>query len=186
MNISGDSIRVVHPLFREEGGGSIPTSPLQLHIGVIHVLKAIELNAIWHSRLPEVVRGNIDRNTHSICFGAEYDGIFYASALWTDPVSSELNGRGMLELRRLAIAPDAPRNTASRMLRVMRLAIRRRFADIKTLISYQDTDVHTGGIYRAAGWSSGPPRKSNSWTHARRSRNKEQTRADKVRWEYAL
>ena len=29
--------RLVHPLFQAEGGGSIPTSPLQLHVGRIAV-----------------------------------------------------------------------------------------------------------------------------------------------------
>ena len=116
MSPSGESIRVVHPLFPVEGGGSIPTSPLQLHVGEVSVVKAIDLNALWHSRLPNVIRGNIDRNRHSICFAAEHAGTFYASAIWSSPVAGDLLTKGefWLELRRFAIANDAPKNTASR------------------------------------------------------------------------
>ena len=35
MDQCGERIRVVHPLFQVEGGGSIPTSPLQLTVGRI-------------------------------------------------------------------------------------------------------------------------------------------------------
>ena len=53
---SGESIRVVHPLFQEEGGGSIPTSPLQLYIGRLHYKTAEGLVREWHSRLPLVAK----------------------------------------------------------------------------------------------------------------------------------
>jgi hypothetical protein len=39
------------------------------------------------------------------------------------------------------------------MLGQMRRDIARRFPDCPHLISYQDEDVHTGTIYKAAGWT---------------------------------
>ena len=186
MNAGGESIRVVHPLFQTEGGGSTPTSPLQLSVGEISLEKAIQLNAIWHSRLPEASASNMQRVARLMCFGAEHDGLFYASAIWTDPVARLLNGRGMLELRRFAIAPDAPRNTASRVLRVMRQMIERRFSDTTTLISYQDTEVHTGCIYRAAGWVAVNTSDGGEWSRPSRSRSRVQASSPKVRWEYVL
>ena len=88
MNLqSGESIRVVHPLFQVEGGGSTPTSPLQLHVGEISLDMAIRLNELWHSRLPNVVKNNVQRVRHLACFCAEHDGIYYASAIWTDPIA---------------------------------------------------------------------------------------------------
>ena len=186
----GESIRVVHPLFQTEGGGSIPTSPLQLHVGEVSVVKAIDLNALWHSRLPKVIRGNIDRNRHSICFAAECAGIFYASAIWSSPVSRELatNGECLLELRRFAIANDAPKNTASRMLSVMVRLIRRRFPEIVRLLSYQDTAVHAGTIYKAAGWQRVGFRRGgiDAWSSNVRKRVNTQAAGDKVRWELEL
>jgi len=113
--------------------------------------------------------------------------MFYASAIWTSPIARRLNGQGIIELRRFAIAPDSPTNTASRMLKVMRILIKRKFTDIKRLISYQDVEVHTGCIYRAAGWFVGAANKipHEGW-HTRMKRNATQTNADKIRWELAL
>ena len=58
-----------------------------------------------------------------------------------------------LSSRRLAVAPDAPHCTASRMLGQMARWIRTNLPDVPVLLSYQDMDVHTGTIYRAAGWT---------------------------------
>ncbi len=182
MNQSGESIRVVHPLFQTEGGGSTPTSPLQLRLGWIPMFKALQLNSLWHSRLPEF------RYPPEKCLaiGAECDGIYYAVAIWSQPSARMLNNLGMYELRRLAIAPDAPRNTASRMLRVMRSMISKKRPGTKTLISYQDVEVHTGAIYRAAGWVSANTSKVSESGWNTRSPHTMQSKAPKVRWEYAL
>lgn len=178
------------PLFRSGYGGATPTSALQLNIRRVNVHRAIELNATWHSRLPNVDWSNIVRASPSACFVAEYNDIAYASAIWSAPCARLLNGRHWLELRRLAIAPDAPKNTATRMLRVMRLMIVKELPEIVNLISYQDTAVHKGTIYKAAGWK--PVKRPEGWGKGwgkgwqSRDRNKEQTLADKVRWEYTL
>jgi hypothetical protein len=58
-----------------------------------------------------------------------------------------------IELNRLAIAPDAPKNTATRMLAWMAKDIRKRFPEVTRLISYQDIEAHAGTIYQAAGWT---------------------------------
>jgi hypothetical protein len=178
---SGESIRVVHPLFQVEGGGSIPTSPLQLIVNRVAMETAIALNYIWHSRLPEF------RHPPEKCiaFSAEYADRFYAVAIWSQPTARALNHKGMYELRRMAISDDAPRNTASRMLSVMRKLIARLRPDVQMLISYQDADVHAGTIYKAAGWE---PRNVSSvsgkgWNS--RSPNAMQSKANKVRWECA-
>lgn len=139
---------VAHPLFQTEDSGSIPTSPLQLNIARINKLRAMRLNERWHSSLPDLTNWQGCDG-----FGAEFDGKIYAVALWSAPSARELNGRNWYELRRFAICADAPRFTATRMLRVMRLIIQRERTDIVKLISYQDTDAHKGTIYKAAGWT---------------------------------
>lgn len=179
----GESTRVVHPLFQVEGGGSIPTSPLQLHMGWMNVADAVRLNELWHSRLPAFT----SPPEKCKAIGAECGGVYYAAAIWSPPVARRLNWTGRYELRRFAIAPDAPRYTASRMLRVMRLLIVRKMPDVRILMSYQDKDAHMGTIYRAAGWvaanESAVP--AEGW-QSREQRGVAQTNADKVRWEIAL
>ena len=92
-------------------------------------------------------------------------------------------GADALELRRLAISQDAPRNTASRMLSVMRKAIKKKMPHIKLLISYQDTDVHQGTIYKASGWSAASVSKAGMHWGDTRKRSKAQSTASKIRWE---
>jgi hypothetical protein len=152
------------------------------------VQAACDLNAKWHSRLPKVVAGNIYRNRHYVCYGAEFQGTYFAVGIWSSPVAANRfkNGNNILELRRLAIAPDAPFNTATRMLKIMRLDIKKRFPNVTRLISYQDTEVHQGTIYKAAGWNSTATSEGISWSATGRKRNTDQTLATKVRWEFEL
>lgn len=184
MNIRGDSIRVMHPLFQEGEGGSTPTSPLQMRVECIGFDRAKELNRLWHSRLPRIGTGCIDNQPY-LCFVADYQGILYAVAIWSNPVARELPQDTWLELRRLAIAPDAPRFTASWMLRIMRLLIRRKRPTIEMLVSSHDMDVHTGTIYKAAGWKKTIITRGHEWNSKARSRPKAQSAADKQRWEVA-
>ena len=175
-------------VFQSEDGGSIPTSPLHFNIKQIGVQAACDLNARWHSRLPKVVAGNIYRNRHYVCYAAEYEGNYWAVAIWSSPVAANRfkNGNNILELRRLAISQDAPFNTATRMLKVMRLDIVKRFPNVTRLISYQDTEVHQGTIYKAAGWQSTAVSEGISWSATGRKRNVDQTTAKKVRWDFLL
>lgn len=182
-NFRADDVRVTCPLFQAEYGGSTPTSALQLKIGKIPVRVAMALNRQWHSRLPEIGNG-----MQCFAFGAECNNRFYAVALWSTPVARLLNGLGFIELRRMAIADDAPKNTGSRMLRIMALLIKRERPDTLALISYQDTDVHTGTIYKAAGWTPRVMGDSQSkWSMPNRHRsNGPASQSVKVRWELPL
>ncbi len=191
--MGAESIRVMCPLFQGEEGGSTPTSALQLQLYRIDFALARDLNACWHSRMPRI--GDPERLMKaSICFGAEFDGLIYAVAIWSHPVNRSLPQTTWLELRRLAIAPDSPRNTASRMLRIMTLLIRRERPELERLISYQDTDVHTGGIYAAAGWEKTAFSKWNTWNKPNsrnqngrpRTRPESQSKANKQRWDKVL
>jgi len=93
----------------------------------------------------------------------------------------------MLELRRMAVRDDCPANTASRMIGYMRRWINKEMPSIACLISYQDTEVHAGTIYKASGWSLADTSKAGFlWSLNGRSRSLEQSTAPKIRWEYAL
>jgi hypothetical protein len=99
---------------------------------------------------------------------------------------------GWLELRRMALSPDVPKNTASRMLSIMSKLVIKKFPKVKKLISYQDTEVHRGTIYRAAGWEIGATHRGGSWDRPNSTNlnGKPRTRPDhnkatgpKIRWE---
>jgi hypothetical protein len=173
--------RAVSPLFFRPGeDGSPPSSPRQLSPLIIPQTTAKQLNRLWHSRLPEM--GNMP----SLSFGYEYSGIYYASAMWSNPVARALPQHEWLELRRFAIAPDAPRNTATWCLANMERYIKEHKPLIERLISYQDTEVHHGTIYKAANWTIGRISTGDDWVRNNRHRKASQTAAVKIRWEKSL
>ena len=165
-----------------------PSTPKLFSFPVIRAQTACLLNEQWHSRLPVIDWSNVVRNTHYICFAAEYEGEYYASGIWSSPVAQNRfkYGKQILELRRLAISPEAPRNTATRMLGQMRRHIGTAMPDIALLISYQDTEVHSGTIYKADNWIAQQESPGVSWTTGNRVRNPDQTTAVKIRWEKRL
>lgn len=110
-------------------------------------VEARELVLKWHSRLPVTQKG-----PWKLAFVAETPtGELVAGALWHNPSARMLPNEWM-ELRRLAVSPDAPPHTASWMLGAMRKWIKHEMPGCPRLLSYQDVEVHTGTIYRAAGW----------------------------------
>jgi hypothetical protein len=72
------------------------------------------------------------------------------------------------------------------MISQMRKYIERELPHITVLISYQDTEVHCGTIYKASGWSAVATNEGMSWSNETRKRNKEQSLAAKVRWEFRM
>jgi len=185
-----DGVAAASPLFQAEGGGAIPTSALQLRFSEIAVDDARALNALWHSVLPQIAKGTIvGAGPFHACYAAEYDGGYYAAAIWSTPPAvnrMKWTSREVLELRRMAIAPQAPKNTASRMLSYMSRSVKAKFPSLICLISYQDTERHTGTIYKAAGWKAISRTPFKTWAHPtrpNRQRRPSVSTADKIRWE---
>ena len=109
--------------------------------------QAVQLCRLWHSRLPNTQAGPWQ---FAFCAYAPNNAIV-AVALWNNPSARTLPGH-WLELRRMACAPEAPKNTASRFLAWMARFFAAGYRHREKLISYQDTAVHEGTIYKAAGW----------------------------------
>lgn len=169
-------------LFPAARGGSIPTSALSLHFCRCWPKRFAACNREWHSTQPII--GAI--NTLSPCYAAVHDGQIYAVAAWSNPVARMLPQKTWLELRRFAIAPDAPRNTASRMLGWMVRDIRRNQPHVETVVSYQDCDTHGGTIYRAAGWQPFVVGTGGAWSNRTRFNRTALRKTNKVRWQLAL
>lgn len=183
-----DDVRVACPLFQEGRGGSIPTSALDFQIEGIEFDVARELNRRWHSTLPRLGIGSVaNANRRFDCFGAIFDGVIWAVAIWSLPAARKNPQDGsVLELRRFAVGPGCPKNTPSRMLRVMTLLFRRSKPGCHRLISQHDLGAHSGTIYRASGWREVGVSKGHEWSCKTRSRPKAQSAADKQRWEKIL
>lgn len=136
--------RRLAPLFADEVAAPARASMITVEPCLVEVARGGI--AAWHSRLPKTQTG-----PWKLAFAAHYQHTCFGVALWHNPSARGLP-QDWLELRRLAVAPDAPHCTASRMLGQMAKWIRREMPEVPMLLSYQDCDVHTGTIYRAAGW----------------------------------
>jgi hypothetical protein len=166
-----------------------PDSCKQMSCNICSVDTAMYYNEIWHSRLPKTNKGNLLRNKHCAFFAAVYDLNIFAIAIWTTPVAANRmsNGYETLELRRLAISSDAPKYTATWMLSKMIKYIKSNIPQIVKLVSYQDIDVHSGTIYKAANWKLEATTKYTDWNTSTRIRKSiVQSRSDKNRWVYIL
>ena len=158
-----------------------PPSARMLTFISIPLQDALEGNRRWHSTLPHLD----PRVAGWICYSAECQSECYAVAIWGRPVARLLPQDGScLELRRFAIAPAAPRFTASRMLGWMVRELARNPA-ITRLVSYHDQEMHPGTIYKACGWIPTPAPTGGPWNHPRRPRVAGRIRR-KIRWEKHL
>jgi len=136
--------RFESPLFAE--AVPEPTKARDLTCNRCAVDHARELIRLWHSRLPKTQRG-----PWMYAFRAAVDDYSYAVALWNNPSARTLPGH-WIELRRMAVAPDAPHCTASWFLGAMAKWFMENASQHEVMISYQDEEVHQGTIYKAAGW----------------------------------
>jgi hypothetical protein len=153
----------------------------QFVFGPIGLNEAVALNAAWHSRLPQLDK----RVAGWRCFAATWGGRRFAVAVWGRPVARLLPQDGScLELRRFAIGPGAPKNTASRMLGWMARELAR-LGGARRLVSYQDCDSHLGTIYKAAGWVPIVAPSGGPWNHPGRPRVAARI-PRKIRWERNL
>lgn len=191
MKTRVESAVAAHLLFQAGGGGSIPTSTLQFKIEEIEMRLAAELNKAWHSMLPRTDLGNLLCGNTSAAYAAEFDGYYFAVAIFSQPIIRAIAKDGKtIELRRLAICSDAPKNTASRMLAICRKMVKKKYPQMEKAVSYLAVDVHEGTIYKAAGWdpvgeisAARPQRKKGD--HGRAT-GPLQTTSRKQRWEILL
>lgn len=190
-----DGAAVAFPLFQAGDGGASPTSALQFKIETISMKRALELNLQWHSVLPKYSKqtlGHFLGSKTCVAYAAEFEGVYFAVAIWTHPHNRAHDDGFTLELARMAIGPDAPKNTASRMLGIMRRLVKKRWPHLTRLTSYQAIDHHKGTIYAAAGWkkvgeiAEHRPQRFSNVNRKTRATAPPQTKSRKQRWELIL
>jgi hypothetical protein len=138
--------RIAYPLFATNTAPeNIAAKNLQFEV----CDKSFAANLIeqWHSRLPKCQSG-----PWQFAFHAYANDVTYAVALWNNPSARTLPSH-WLELRRLAAASDAPRNTCSKFIGWMVRHFKQNHPERERCISYQDPAVHSGTIYKASNWS---------------------------------
>lgn len=176
---TGQDVSLIAPLFANTPM-DVVTSPKLFTVTVISSNLAVRLNQQWHSRLP--LFGGIPSANYAL----EYRDHYYGVAIWSPPIARMLPHKEWLELRRMALSPECPHNTATWFLARMERLLIVKFPEVIKLISYQDTEAHHGTIYKAANWIATNRSSGGEWNVPSRRALPQQTDADKIRWEKDL
>jgi len=103
-------------------------------------------------------------------------GVFYGDRLvgvvmFGHPAARWEDQRHTLELFRMVLLDDCPRNSESRALGLACRWIRKHMPGIRRLIAYADpAKGHKGTVYMAAGWRYVGMTRGNKWNHPGRPR----------------
>jgi len=152
VNNCGEAMEL--DLFPTDCGGSIPTSPLQLHCLDIGPKAAATAYKNWH------YLGDTDFIS-SFNYGVYFNQRFMGAITYGPPNAAELDGffdrysqKQWYEIKRFALSSDCPRNSESRVIAVTMRLLRKR-TPVKGVITYADSGQgHVGTIYKAAGFQS--------------------------------
>ncbi len=151
----GDSSKVEHLLSQTKGGGSIPTSPLQIKAKDL-IVNFCELKDIRDFIEKNHYSHNINGVKVKYCFKVENEGVLVGAILfgamsttaWKKFSDSE---KKVLELRRLVMLDIAGKNSESRVIGFCLRQIKKIDKDIEVIVSYADPyHNHNGTIYKAS------------------------------------
>jgi hypothetical protein len=100
------------------------------------------------------------------------------------PTSRELDAERILELTRMYFIDEAPANTESAGLGMLRRFVRRWFRGIRLLLAYSDpAQGHRGTVYEADGWAPfGHTVPSHGYGWKSREGRRNERVGSKVRW----
>ena len=130
----------------------MPTSPLQFKMVSISKPMASEVYSRYH------YLGDKDFLA-LYSFGALYEGEIWGAITFGIPNAHTITGlydkttqHGVVEITRLALRDDSPKNSCSRLIRIGLLQLKKVYP-VRLVITYADTAYdHTGTIYKASGF----------------------------------
>ncbi len=144
--MSGDSVKEAQ-LFQIESGGAIPTSPLQIKKFRIKQCGFDEISWIFKKYH---YKGDNMGGGISFCLALVSSGFIVGGAVIGKPRHEGVYGESVLDIRRMALIDECPKNSESYFLSKVIWFIKR-FSNIKKVITYADRSVgHEGIIYKAA------------------------------------
>jgi len=152
MENCADSIKVTRSLFQVGKGGAVPTSAHDLQLQVITRNLACECYRKWH-----YLGDTLFLSSHDI--GVFYNGELLGCISFGEPNATDLKGywnrhtqKGWLEIKRLALSPDCPKNSESRVIAIS-IRLLKKMLTLKGIVTYADSGVgHVGTIYKASGF----------------------------------
>ena len=150
----------------------------ELRCGITHDSKLVKsLVNDWHSvlRAPQGWR---------LAFLLSCGNRIVGVATLGRPVARHEDQDTTLELTRMALR-DAPKNSATKFMRLMREYVKVNCPQFTRMISYQDIDAHRGTIYKADNWKLVYEKtETASWTNRPNRQGNE--RKHRAKWEHSI
>ena len=138
--------------FLPTGGGSNPTSPLNMYVRQVRHDTAAALYAEWHYLKDTAFIATIN-------MGAYFDNILHGAISYGPPNATDMAGfytrndqRHWWEIKRLAMTDAAPRCSESRFISVSLRLLRKLYKVIGVISLADDSVGHKGTIYKASGF----------------------------------
>ena len=151
MNLCADSSTGELALFQGQDGGSIPTSAHQFIVRPISKLTANRFIERHHYL-------GITPFLSTYHYGAYFGDLIYGAIAFGTPNATDISGLfsknnqdGVLEIKRLAMTDSAPKNSESRFIAISVRLLRREYP-LRLLVTYADSSLHVGTIYKASGF----------------------------------
>jgi hypothetical protein len=112
-----------------------------------------------------------------------HNGRCVGGMLWDRPIARHIDQWTVLELTRMYLLDECPRNSESRCLGLATRMIRRLFPEVRQLIAYSDPSYgHQGTIYKAAGWVFDGVTVGKEWTPRNGVLRRNKATGPKLRW----
>jgi len=112
-----------------------------------------------------------------------YDGRCVGGMLFGRPIARNIDQWTTLELTRMYLLDECPRNSESRCLGQAAKMIRQMFPEVKQLIAYSDPSYgHQGTIYKAAGWVFDGMTTGGAWIRSDGAPRRNKATSPKLKW----
>jgi len=122
-----------------------------------------------------------------ICMGAWYGDRLVGVMLFGRPVARLEDQKHTLELTRMVLLDECPRNSESRALGLATRWIRGHMPEVRRLIAYADPNRgHRGTVYLAAGWKIVGKTKGGKWSCPSRPNRRDAAAGPKLKFELPL
>ncbi|MDQ0270750.1 Mom family adenine methylcarbamoylation protein [Cytobacillus purgationiresistens] len=103
--------------------------------------------------------------------------------MWGRPNARQLDQHALLELTRMYLVEEAPKNSESKSLGLARKYIRKNMPEIKGIIAYSSTGMrHEGTIYKADNWFELGRSKVSTKGWSNRVGRENRDASEKIRW----
>lgn len=186
MTTGAESVDSSTSAIQAEGDGAIPISALHIHPIPWTIAKSFLVERHYLHRIPLRCRVSL-----GVFSSDKLMAPLVGVMMWGNPIAANRikDGEFGLELTRMFLTDECPKNSESRCLGFARRWIKKHFPEKKFLLAYSDIEGmgHKGTIYKAAGWTMDRITVAMSWKNRPEKKGRDRgSNTRKLRWRLDL